>query len=269
MSLFTCQLFSKALDGNFTVQVILPLPESSDLFRSTPSVFPKGNQKFQVLYLLHGGYGDCSDWQRYTRIETYAKDHNLAVVMPSGANSLYTNIPHGPRYYDFYTRELPEMMQSIFPISGKREHTFIAGLSMGGFGAFQAALRNPERFAAAISLSGGLRLVGEGAMKKPSLDLLTLPYGKELEHFVYEENDILGMAEALKRQNVPLPKLYDACGTEDFTYPMNCFVRDKLLEMGFDLTWEEGPGIHHWDFWDTYIQKAICWLPLAEGLVEE
>lgn len=268
MSLFTCNLFSKALAGNYTVQVMLPLPESSDLFRSKPSKLPEPGQKYQVLYLLHGGYGDYSDWQRYTRIETYAKDHHLAVVLPSAGNSLYTNIPHGPQYYDFYTQELPLTMQSIFPISAKRENNFIAGLSMGGFGAFQAALRNPENYAAAISLSGGLRLIGEGAMTRPSLDLLSLPYGEKLEHFTYAQNDIVGMAKQLKEERRIQPKLYAACGTEDFTFAMNEYIRDQLRSLDFDLTWEQGPGIHHWDFWDAYIQKAIDWLPLANGMVD-
>ena len=35
--------------------------------------------------------------------------------------------------------------------------------------------------------------------------------------------------------------------------------------LGVDLTYEEGPGIHNWIFWDAYIQRALNWLPLKNA----
>ncbi len=57
-----------------------------------------------------------------------------------------------------------------------------------------------------------------------------------------------------------------ACGTEDSLFDANVAFKDKLLADGFDLTWEEGPGVHDWAFWDAYIEKAIKWLPLGESV---
>lgn len=271
MSLFECKIFSKEIGGNVSVNVILPLPESSDLFREIPNDYPTRGQKYQTLYLLHGGYGDYSDWQRYTRVETYAKDHMLAVVMPSADNSMYTNIPYAGNYYNYYTQELPHAMQSIFPLSAKQEDNFIAGLSMGGYGAFRAAFQNPEKYAAAVSLSGGLAPIA--GMKTKNQDhvknIAKHVYGDEMQYYDAEQCDIVSMAKTLSKSGKKIPLLYQACGTEDFIYEDNIKVRDELLALDLPLTWEEGPGIHHWDFWDTYLVKALNWLPLANSIVEE
>ena len=61
------------------------------------------------------------------------------------------------------------------------------------------------------------------------------------------------------------PRIYMACGTEDSLLPSNRLFRDCLLENGFDLTYEEFPGDHNWDFWDMTIQRVLDWLPLEEG----
>ena len=69
----------------------------------------------------------------------------------------------------------------------------------------------------------------------------------------------------LKKQladGVELPKIFLAVGTEDFIYEHAQKTKAIMEELGLDLTYEEGPGIHDWDFWDEYIQHAIKWLDL-------
>ena len=109
-----------------------------------------------VLYLLHGLSDDETIWMRRTSIERYAAQYGLAVVMPNGARSYYADMLRGGKYWTYLSEELPKVMQSFFRISDRREDTFAAGLSMGGYGAMKLALHCPERFAAAASLSGAL-----------------------------------------------------------------------------------------------------------------
>lgn len=156
MALFQCKIFSKELFRSVNVNVTLPTPDSGDCFFDTTTKYPKPGEKYQVLWLLHGFSADESDWQRFSSIERYAQEKKVAVVMPDGYNSMYANNRFGAQYYNFYTEELPSVLQSLFPLSAKRENNFIAGLSMGGYGAFKAAFTKPEQYGAAASLSGGL-----------------------------------------------------------------------------------------------------------------
>ena len=150
MALLTWNFHSQTLGISASANVVLP-----------QSAVEKG-KKLPVLYLLHGLSDDHTIWQRRTSIERYVEPLGLAVVMPAVNRSFYANMAHGPRYWDFISEELPRLARSFFPLSDKRSDTFVAGLSMGGYGAFKLALSHPDRFAAAASLSGTLDIVQLG-----------------------------------------------------------------------------------------------------------
>ena len=141
------QFRSDALQIAVSVDVILP-QEACLKGRKPP-----------VLYLLHGLSDDHSIWLRRTSIERYADVLGLAVVMPAVNRSFYADTAYGAQYWTFVSEELPRVMHGFFPLSDKRADTFVAGLSMGGYGAFKLALTLPDRFAAAASLSGALDVV--------------------------------------------------------------------------------------------------------------
>ena len=73
------------------------------------------------------------------------------------------------------------------------------------------------------------------------------------------------MAEQDIKAGKELPKLYLTCGTEDFTWRFNTHARDVFQELGADLTWDERPGNHTWDFWDQAIVRYLEWLPLRKA----
>lgn len=270
MALFQCKLFSKELFRSVNVNVLLPTPDSNNDFFDSPTVFPKPGQKYQVLWLLHGISADESDWQRFSSVERYAQGKNVAVVMPDGYNSMYVDNPWGGKYFSYLTQELPTILCSLLPLSAKREDNFIAGLSMGGYGAFRAALLKPERYAAAASLSGGLtqKKLAVSGIQKQVLAWRKNAYGPNEEYFVPEQHDLQVILENQLRQGVELPRLYECCGTEDFLHQDNIAFRNQALEQGADLTYEEGPGVHNFDFWDPYIRRVLDWLPLKGKLVE-
>lgn len=67
------------------------------------------------------------------------------------------------------------------------------------------------------------------------------------------------------KNGTTLPDFYLAVGTEDFIYSLSQKTRAIMAELGLNFTYEEGPGIHDWDFWDEYIQHAIKWLNLKKN----
>lgn len=100
--------------------------------------------------------GDETVWLRRTNVERYAGHLGMALVLPYGENNYYTDNAHGLKWFTYLTQELPLFVRAHFPVSTRRQDTFIAGLSMGGYGACKAALRCPEQYAAFASLSGAL-----------------------------------------------------------------------------------------------------------------
>ena len=157
MALFQGNFFSKSLLTNVNVWVILPLPDCDDINQGLDKNYNK-NTRFQTLYLLHGAFGDCTDWVRNTRIECYAQQHRVAVIMSSAVNGFYIDQENGPAYEQVFAEELIEFAEMVFPLSSCREDRFVAGLSMGGYGALRMAMRHPETYGAAVSFSGAFDL---------------------------------------------------------------------------------------------------------------
>ena len=134
--------------------VILPQPTTAQIGMTGSA----GDEPPPVLYLLHGLSDDDTTWVRRTSIERYAAPLGLAVVMPAGHRSFYADEALGGAYWTFLTEELPSLVHRFFRVSNRPADTFVAGLSMGGYGALKWALRHPDRVAAAASLSGAVDL---------------------------------------------------------------------------------------------------------------
>ena len=219
----------------------------------------------KTLYLLHGMSDDHTIWLRRTSIERYASAKGLAVVMPAADLSFYTNMAYGERYWDFISSELPALCRSLFPqMSPRREDTFGAGLSMGGYGALKCGLRAADTFSYAAGLSScadmaGLIRRGDLAAKTFWRDI----FG-DLKKLPGSFNDLFAAARDLAKAGEPEVKFYMWCGTEDGLYPDNVKFKDHMLSLGLPLTWEESPGTHAWQYWDEKIQTVLDWLPLGK-----
>ncbi len=256
MALLHLDFFSNVLGQCVQADVILPQ-------QTTGQIGMEGvaEASFPTLYLLHGHSDDHTIWQRRTSIERYAADKNLAVVMPTTQLGWYTDTAYGLRYQTYLTRELPAVCRSFFKgMSERREDTFVAGLSMGGYGAFKAALSAPETFGAAASLSGALDLPTflqrQPPQTRPFWDGI---FGNSLA-VTDTPHDLLWLARGCLASGAEVPRLFQWCGTEDALYPDNVTIRDELLALGLALTYTEGPGAHSWGCWDEQIQKVLAWL---------
>ncbi len=246
MALFHISMRAQSLGMNTNLYVILPT-DGWD--------FPEDG--YPVLYLFHGLSDDHTKWLRATRIEEYALKYNLCVVMPEVQCSFYTNMKNGLNYDDFITVDLPNFIRRTFPVSKKREKTFVAGLSMGGFGAIKTGLREHMTYGACAGLSAVIHPFeqvnpeDEGRMR-----LARSIMGDSMK---LEETDD---PYVLVEKQMALPekertRLYMAIGTEDFLYEDNRKFREVLDGLGFAYTYDEAPGSHNWDFWDIFIQKAL------------
>ncbi len=258
MILNEVHFFSDVLALRCTVNVLLPQRKPSD----PQNVY---HPPFRVLYLLHGYSDDHSAWSRWSDVECHAEGLNLAVVMPAVHNSFYTDMVHGGKFFTFLSEELPEVLHDLFPLSTNRSDTFVAGLSMGGYGAFKLALSRPDLFAAAASMSGALDI--REVIKRHDdpdneawLENMRNIFG-DLEKVPGGPHDLFTLAQDVSR-SATKPRLFQYCGTEDFLYADNLRFRDFIRPLGFDYTYDETPGGHAWKYWDAEIQKVLAWLNL-------
>ena len=252
MAFVQVQCFSEALNVATTVNVILPeAMQGIGLTTQGQAELPK------VLYLLHGYSDDHSIWLRRTSVERYAAAHNLAVMMPAVNHSFYCNEVHGEKYWDYVSEELPRVMHRFFRLSEKPEDTFVAGLSMGGYGAMKLALSHPDRFAAAGCFSGVLDIADMSNRSKASLNGMARIFG-DVNKVAGSENDLLHL---MTKKSPKRPKLYVSCGTKDFLYPQFLKVVPLLKQNGWDVsTFEKPDAVHEWGFWDEEISKFIPWM---------
>ena len=117
MAFIHMNLISTALMRTVPVNVIIPADKPD-----FPGIPKRENKPYKTLYLLHGVLGSYVDWVNGTRIQRFAEMNDLVVVMPSGENSFYVDMPNGSdNYGDFIGRELVELTRKIFPLSHKRE----------------------------------------------------------------------------------------------------------------------------------------------------
>ena len=247
MALFHLVYFSDVLGVQTPVDVIIPEGKQGI------GVDAAGEEKLPaVLYLLHGYSDDQTIWQRRTSVERYAASHNLAIVMPGVNHSFYCNEEYGERYWDYVSQELPMMMHRFFRLSDKPEDTFVAGLSMGGYGAMKLALNQPERFGAAASFSGAVDIASTRQRHNHNWKRIT--GGKSIKG---TENDLFHMLKA-NAEAPHKPRLYVSCGTADFLYGQHKKFIPALKKAGWDVTaYEEPDATHEWGFWDREIRKFI------------
>ncbi len=262
MALLQLNYVSNELFRTVAVHVILP----SDRLDKVNRTYPNCGRKFKTLYLLHGLLGNYTDWVSFTNIQRYAEKHDLAVVMPSGDNAFYVNsLAPNNDYGRFIGEELVQITRAMFPLSDRREDTFIGGLSMGGFGALRNGLRYPETFSHIICLSGALHIMDENCAQIADENGI---FGKMSTARLSDKNPEVCLRMLQDRiaadPSLTIPKIYLACGLDDSLLPSNRRYRDLLTAAGADVTYIEEAGYaHEWPFWDRHIGKAIDeWLPL-------
>lgn len=252
MGLFTGDFYSASLKMTTQIKVIFP-EESNDV---TPVITGTPG----VLYLLHGLSGSSGEWTRFSKIEYYAKKYNFIIIMPEVQRSFYCDTAYGADYFTYVADELPAICAKWFNLDTSRENTFIAGESMGGYGAVKIGLSRPERFGGIAALSGVLdyvrfaeRIRGNEWPDFQPGELLALHGGIGAPK---DADDPLFLVRN-QAKNPNRPRLIQLCGTEDFLYEDNQNFRRAAEEAGYGHLYMEAPGDHEWPYWDKAVQYAF------------
>lgn len=233
---------------------------------------PHYNRPVKTLILLHGYSGDCTDWTFNAPVQDYSMKYNLAIVIPTGGLNFYLDKKEtGRQYCKFIGEDLIKYLRDTYGLALTKEDTYIGGLSMGGFGALHTGFAYPETFSGVIALSSALIIHQLKDMKPNMQDPVMANYEYYVDTFgdlsKAEESD--NNPEILfkknKENNISNPKIFMACGTEDFLYKNNVDMKEFLEKENAELKYVEGPGIHNWDFWIPRCEEGIKYLLEGEN----
>jgi S-formylglutathione hydrolase FrmB len=263
-------------------------------------------KRWPVFYYLHGLGGNETNWVKNGKLDTAADQLGLAaiVVMPDGDDGFYVDStapidyeqcmkdgsglfvperePHDTtcvrtRAYETYiAKDLVGWVDAHYRTLARRDARAIAGLSMGGFGAMELALRHPDEFAAAASHSGAVALLYRGprpfAPGKTQLFDDVSGWGKDVgpigvwiqrlfgtDIAAWKAHDVVELAGKLPTGKVAL---YFDCGTEDdFALQDNVqYVHEALTAKHVEHEFFIGPGKHDFAFWTARVPKSLAFL---------
>jgi putative tributyrin esterase len=252
------------------VKVVEEILQSSLMERELPfrALLPENYEAsgafYPVLYLLHGLFGSCDNWVELTGLTEYLRTREFIVVLPEGENAWYTDsvTVEKNKFESFFINELIPAVETRYRIDGSRAARAVAGLSMGGFGALKFALKRPDLFVFAGSMSGAFDAPQRGAAN-PGFDWETLR-DSVLEAFGGEhsaariDNDLFRLIGALPAEKISnIPQLYFDCGRADGFLKVNRKLAETLKEKKIAFEYKEIPGGHDWEYWDRQIRVML------------
>ncbi|WP_318765288.1 alpha/beta hydrolase [Lactiplantibacillus carotarum] len=254
MALLSMNYYSNILGHDTDVTVAIPDEKTVTDFSITATT-----KRYPVLYLLHGVGDNASGWARFTNVERYASESQFIVVMPTAEHSFYRNAVNDKRWYDYFQQELPYRIARWFPVDDQRR--FVAGISMGGYGAWLLGLTQPDRYQGIAGISSVVSL----EHLKTDAPSEMRPIFDQVYHTVFGSADPRDDQYGLKALITPelcaqaahLPLLLQYEGQQDFMYADNQAFKNLCLAKGLPLHYEEWAGAHEWDFWDSAIRKTL------------
>lgn len=266
MAVITCTYFSHARKARVTFNAVLPTELPPGPPSANEGKDPYAGGPYPTIYLLHGYTGGYDDWLINSPVLEWAMNHRYAIIMPGASNDFYLdNEDTEEKHGEWIGRELVDVTRKMFPLSLKREDTILGGFSMGGFGALRNGLKYNDTFGSIIALSSAL-ITGEISNMREGDHNGVAGYRYfrhvfgEPAHLLGSDNDPKHLAGELIASHQELPRLFLACGTEDFLYEKNVDFHQHLDTISYSHEWAAFTGVHNFEFWNKAMEKALKWL---------
>lgn len=237
-----------------------------------PADYESSARSYPVVYLLHGYSDDNTGWLQFGEINRYA-DKAIAegtippmiIVMPNGDSSWYINTYDGKENYeDFFVKEFMPAIEKTYHIKAEKRYRGIAGLSMGGFGTLNYALKYPQLFAACAPLSAAvLDDDAIAGMPDPNYEAtFGQLYGRGLKgkdrlNADWYKNSTLKIIEKKTVDELRKVRYWIDCGDDDFLTKGNCLLHIALTEKRVPHEYRVRDGAHTWTYWRTGITDAL------------
>ena len=207
-----------------------------------------------VVYLLHGYGGWYSNWLiRTPELKIYADQYQLMIVCPDGGNSSWyfdSPVDSTMKYETYIGKEVPDYIDAHYSTIKDRKGRAITGLSMGGHGGLFLGFRHADFFGACGSMSGGVDL----NYSRNKFDVVkrigdTINYAENWTNY-----SVVHVVENYPKDSIAI--IFD-CGTEDFFYPINHALHEKMVQLKIPHEYIERPGKHEWAYWRNAVQYQL------------
>jgi S-formylglutathione hydrolase FrmB len=215
-----------------------------------PDSYTKKKEQYPVVYLLHGYSGKYSDWIiKMPELKTQADNNKMIIVCPDGGfSSWYFDSPVDTafKYETYVATEVVNFIDTHYRTIADKQHRAITGLSMGGHGALFLALRHPDIFGAAGSMSGGVDL----SESRSRFDIMKRIGDTTINAKNWHDYSVVNVIE--QYTNTPVKIIFD-CGINDIFINGNRLLNKKMLELKIPHEYTERPGEHNWEYWKNSV----------------
>lgn len=237
-----------------------------------PPDYETSKRWYPVVYLLHGFSDDDDGWVRFGRINVtmnrlIAEDKipPMIIVMPDGKISWYVNSIDGKENFeDMIVKDLITHVDNTYRTLTDRMNRGIAGLSMGGYGSLQLAMRNPDVFSIVGAYSSGLKTDEEMITMDDERYMRTFHnmYGENLKgsdrlSAHWKQYNPLDLAKTLSLDTLKKIKLLVVCGDDDFLIAGNQELNNIFRQRKIPHEYRIYDGAHTWPFWREHIVEAL------------
>ncbi len=247
------------MQANFSVFLPSYVPSRKDGEKDYSEIYPR-DVRFPALWLIGSEYGDDAELLRNTAIARYAQEKNMAVILPTTNNKLYTDDPKGQKFLRHITEELWTICTGQLAISDKREDNFIGGVSLGAYAALKAAIQCPEKYSKVIMIDGafGPNIGGtyiKDLNEKIAAEGLSIHVG--LDDAGPEDLELYEQAKEKIASGADMPKVYISImeGGELSQYAMD--AAENLKAVGFDVSKTVYIEQNEWDYRDAALKAGI------------
>ena len=233
-----------------------------------PTGFEKSEKKYPVVYLLHGLYGNYSNWDKSGGMKLVADELissgeacEMVIVMPNAGDSDvrnyqngYFNVEDWP-YEDFFYQEFLPEVEKKYRIIGDKEHRAIMGLSMGGGGSVVYSQRHPEMFSSCYAMSAWLdNKMGEVGGKNLKKDKLYIVAKSVSDNSAV---DFVEKADEETVKELKTVKWFVDCGDDDILFDVNVLFYQKMRAKRIKTELRIRNGVHNWEYWHTALRTAL------------
>ena len=274
MTIFSSNIFAQSMgkvsEGKLIKSSILNKDVRYTIY--LPAGYETSERSYPVVYLLHCYSDDDTGWLQFGEINRYADKAisdgtipPMIIVMPDGGVSFYMNSYDGKeKYEDFFMKEFMPNIEKMYKIKAQKKYRGIAGLSMGGFGSLNYALKYPELFAAVAPLSAAVwdDIAIETTPTENWNRTLGQLFGKDLQgkdrlSKAWYDNSALKMVETKSVEDLKKVRYWIDCGDDDFLTKGNCLLHIAMTEKKIPHEYRVREGGHTWDYWRTGIIPAL------------
>ncbi|MDZ7898138.1 MAG: alpha/beta hydrolase family protein [Arcicella sp.] len=264
------QNMGKVMEGKMVKSAILSKDVKYTIY--LPADYEKSERNYPVVYLLHGYTDDDTGWLQFGEINRLVDKAisdgtipPMIIVMPDGGVSFYMNSYDGKeKYEDFFVKEFMPTIEKTYKIKAKKQFRGIAGLSMGGFGSLNYALKYPDMFTAVAPLSAAIwdDTTIEVFPKENYDRTLGQLFGRDLvgkDRLTksWHENSALKMVETKSAEDLKKVRYWIDCGDDDFLTKGNSLFHIAMTDKKVPHEFRMREGGHTWDYWRSGIIPAL------------